>query len=1019
MSDKTNIFFPQNLSPQGFLTDMILAQMRSPSAPFNGDEGLKAKIYGEDFSKVTGNKLFFLHPDDRSKFLKETLPKTAKKNEGYFQNFKRDYTMRRYINFLNNMTPAQQAVLVPYIRLYTKTFQGKKFLRSREIVFNKEYRIPNVDPAAGLFNNGGKGNAGIEDMQVSRDFQYYGVTNRYSVEMSFFFDSFETFANGMQYDNAIGRTIDAIADGNAQALLGQDQGSGYISLIKKGSKKDETGNPIREYLFLEYGYKFPDNIDPNIVSPEDRVIFETQEKKELRLTCYKHDFRFSETGEVALQVSYVAAPEAAMGTRDEEKTNDVFLISNKGIIDEIMDEQPNTNLKIIEDLKKELLLIKQENDKRKKLLQNYCRDDEDNKNISKIDEAIKEANKLINSKKKALLAYVEHFFMRYFMKKNSLWNLNFKVDPIEYENNVLSPDNVVITQDLSKKPGMSVSLNKVSSDKKDTKKYQVNCDYEKKIKKLKDKNHFVPTIDDSYVPKSKVLKSNQIIERFGKAEKLLDGNVHESYAYYQALQTFTLSRMSAQAALIRAGITKQSPNSAIDKAILNQATDDYQENYGNITFFPLKALVAAAIDFTLDEKEDEKDFPIICLGNILTDSMGKEYFTNLGDLLVDIDFFKEWLYKSFIDIEKVDPTLDDFMNAIFESLVPSVLGAGLGHYTKGNHGFIGRQVYELSEDFLKEKDLFQDLISNDKNKREKAQNKLADLIKRPTKKSEVKRPLVIYYQESLNNPQDIKQAKSAFLKDYGKRNFNKKQDYTNGIYHVLMGQNSGIVKRLNFSYINDPALNTLFSMKNPNHLAAYLRYSYEASVEFVGNDLFFGKTAYFAIPKNQFNVSQAGLTLRKPSKDVFGLSGYYQISKTTDRISMGEYTTSVTAKNMFSPALEEAKLKKCPKKSSIESPSGGTGTTKNAKEKEYKNFVEHEIVEYINESFQSVPDLRERFNIKYLTKEEREKIKKETSSLLPSVPEVGTIDEAEFSKTFGSDFGALNTGLTLSGGEEE
>ena len=58
MSDKTNIFFPENLSPQGFLTDMILAQMRSPSAPFSGSAGLKAKIYGEDFSKVTGNKLF-------------------------------------------------------------------------------------------------------------------------------------------------------------------------------------------------------------------------------------------------------------------------------------------------------------------------------------------------------------------------------------------------------------------------------------------------------------------------------------------------------------------------------------------------------------------------------------------------------------------------------------------------------------------------------------------------------------------------------------------------------------------------------------------------------------------------------------------------------------------------------------------------------------------------------------------------------------------------------------------------
>ena len=80
---------------------------------------------------------------------------------------------------------------------------------------------------------------------------------------------------------------------------------------------------------------------------------------------------------------------------------------------------------------------------------------------------------------------------------------------------------------------------------------------------------------------------------------------------------------------------------------------------------------------------------------------------------------------------------------------------------------------------------------------------------------------------------------------------------------------------------------------------------------------------------------------------------------------------------MLSPVVEEAKRQKCPKKSSIELPSGGAGNTGKPKEKSIGIYVQHEIVEYIDEAFQSVPDLRERFNIKYLTEEEIEKIKKE------------------------------------------
>ena len=359
--------------------------------------------------------------------------------------------------------------------------------------------------------------------------------------------------------------------------------------------------------------------------------------------------------------------------------------------------------------------------------------------------------------------------------------------------------------------------------------------------------------------------------------------------------------------------------------------------------------------------------------------MGKEFHVNLGDLLVDKDFFKEWLQKNFIDTEKFDPTLDDFLKAIFEGLVPSILRAGVGHFNKGNHGGIKSQTFEVSRDIFNNPEILKDLESDEESKRAKARAKLASSIKKPAKLKEVKRPLVIYYQDGFNNPTSPKQLKASILRKFQNRNYNKKKDYSEGIYHVYAGQNTGIVKRIDFSYIQDPNLNTALAIRNPNNLAPYLRYSYEARIDFFGNDLFFGNSNFFAIPQNQFNVKQTGITIDRPERDVFGLSGYYQISETRDRISMGNYTTSVIAKNMWSPALQKAKLAKCPNRPSITSPSSGGPGGVGQGEKEIPLFVKHDIAEYIDKAFVGVARLRERFNVR-LDNEEYKKFQEESSS---------------------------------------
>lgn len=969
----SNVFFPANLSPQGFLNDMIAAQLRSPKEPF---PALLNFIHGYNFTKRLGNRLFELHPDDHNNLIRKIEPKTLK-DKSVLSPFS-EYEMRRYVNFLNNMTPVQQAALVPYVRLYVKQFKNDKFIRRKEIVFNREYRIPNVTDDSSSAGRG-RGNAGIESLQVDRDFQYFNTVNRFTVQIRYLFDSFDTFGNGMQYDNFLASGISRTQFGESFLSLGQDQGSGYISLIKKGSENID-GGVLREYLFLEYGYKFPDSLSEEIVNLEDRLIFEKQEKKELRIDCYKHDFTFSETGEVRLSVSYNAVPDVALASRNEEKTNDVFLIKNTGVISEMMDEPSvdNSNLegnrtKLFAAIQEKLNKLKELDDKRKELAINYCGED-NSAEVQKIDEEIKQINTNITALKKEFLNFMYLFFLRYFMSTDSLFNIRFTPIPFELEKGVLNPCDVVVGRGPEQQTKLFLDRvnNKVGEEDKTIDK-TIRIDYKTKISEIieKENNLNKGIISTSVeINNKEINKKKKRFEGYTAKGGSTVGDVkdvvfikdleNESYSCYQALQTFTLSRLSAQSAIIRLGIKskKCDDKTNTDINILNDSAL-YNETYGNISFFPLRALIAAAINFTLDTKEDLNNFPIICLGTLLTESMHKKYFTKMGDLLIDVDFFKEWLYKTFLNREKLDPTLDDFLNQIFQILVPNVLRTGVGHYSKGEHGYISRKIYEVSKDIYENEQLLKDLESEDPKKRKEAAESLMSDARSSTKPEEIKRPLILYYQESFSRPDDVREAKASFIRE--NRRFDKKQDYTDGIYHVLMGQNSGIVRQINFSYLSDPNLNTLFAMKNPNHLASYMKYSYEANIDFVGNDLFFDKVNYFAIPNNQFNISNTGLSYSK-EKDIFGLTGYYQISKTTDKISMGEYTTTVTARNMFSPDTESLKQKKCKKKPDVDGDSGGTGKRGPPP---IPNYVDLDIGEYIYECFRDVPEIASTYNIFY------------------------------------------------------
>ena len=68
----SDTYLPYRLSSQGWLTDMLLGQIYSPS-----HDAIRKMIYSRDFISETKNKLFSLHPSHKNYLETEFLPKLS------------------------------------------------------------------------------------------------------------------------------------------------------------------------------------------------------------------------------------------------------------------------------------------------------------------------------------------------------------------------------------------------------------------------------------------------------------------------------------------------------------------------------------------------------------------------------------------------------------------------------------------------------------------------------------------------------------------------------------------------------------------------------------------------------------------------------------------------------------------------------------------------------------------------------------------------------------------------------
>jgi hypothetical protein len=131
----------------------------------------------------------------------------------------------------------------------------------------------------------------------------------------------------------------------------------------------------------------------------------------------------------------------------------------------------------------------------------------------------------------------------------------------------------------------------------------------------------------------------------------------------------------------------------------------------------------------------------------------------------------------------------------------------------------------------------------------------------------------------------IHQEMSNHTKSLGRGD--KDEDLKNGIYHLRASQNSGIVKKIDFSRLPSPAREAYMIVRNGN-IYDELRYAHNASIEMVGNSIFYPSCCVYVNPESLGFGDPRG---DKSAARRLGFGGYYMVGDVTTTFSQGQLNT--------------------------------------------------------------------------------------------------------------------------------
>jgi len=142
-----------------------------------------------------------------------------------------------------------------------------------------------------------------------------------------------------------------------------------------------------------------------------------------------------------------------------------------------------------------------------------------------------------------------------------------------------------------------------------------------------------------------------------------------------------------------------------------------------------------------------------------------------------------------------------------------------------------------------------------------------------------------------------------YTSEMNSRSGNYNEDFENGVYHLQVGQDGGLVEKVSFSKTQTPYLAEANFVNQERSIKQLFR-TYDATVEMYGNFLFVPGSAVYINPSFMSNVS--GPASPNSVFRRFGIGGYYRANKVNVRITSREFHTTLICKWISSGDKEGA-----------------------------------------------------------------------------------------------------------------
>lgn len=290
-------------------------------------------------------------------------------------------------------------------------------------------------------------------------------------------------------------------------------------------------------------------------------------------------------------------------------------------------------------------------------------------------------------------------------------------------------------------------------------------------------------------------------------------------------------------------------------------------------------------------KESEK-----LLEKIKSEQVTERVICNIADLPISLNYFNEFLTKNFLETGKTKLSFDEFVKTVVDQLVPRTL-----QYETENMLLprVDSKVIRGTHSAYTEKAApFADKLGfkyegapfwKPEFKGNKKRAFLEDLL------SDGSIPLVAHEEHDSKGRRHM----ADYLFIYGEqmsyeKSFNKAKDHKNGIYHLEVGKDAGVVKEIKFSVIDDQAFQSFVlqrALKNQENIRKRV---YDATVELQGITFFRPGQKVFLNPSAYGDPRNL---------KAFGLLGYYTVITVGNVVEEGQYKTSLDCKFHSWPKL--------------------------------------------------------------------------------------------------------------------